>query len=140
MSQAPEGWYDDGTGRLRYWDGSRWQDGPLVPPPTPQGPAAPASYAPPQSYPYSAPASGVAPYAQPGYPVSQRRQSGIGVAGFVVGLVSVFLPLFLGFLGGAAGLVLSIVSLVKHDAVVNTGRGLAVAGLVLSVVAIVFIL
>lgn len=23
-SQAPEGWYDDGSGRQRWWDGSQW--------------------------------------------------------------------------------------------------------------------
>ena len=28
---APAGWYDDGSGQMRYWDGTTW--GPVAPPP-----------------------------------------------------------------------------------------------------------
>ena len=26
MTQNPPGWYDDGTGTTRYWDGTRWTE------------------------------------------------------------------------------------------------------------------
>lgn len=26
MSHVPAGWYDDGTGQQRYWDGQQWLD------------------------------------------------------------------------------------------------------------------
>lgn len=101
-------------------------------------------YAPPpvaQQPPYAQP-----PYAQPGGypgpygPPSGRRANGLAVAGFVVGLVSVFLPLFFGLIGGIVGLVLSIVGVVKHDAAIQSSRGLGIAGIILSSVAVLFLL
>jgi len=109
--------------------------------------AAPYSQPAPQGQAY--PVQGYAPpgYAQPGGypgayvpPVDGRRANGMAVSGFVVGLVSVFLPLFLGLIGGIVGLILSIVGVSKHDPIAQTSKGLGVAGIVLSAIAIVFIL
>lgn len=91
------------------------------------------------------------PYAQGGYPgpyaspgaygqPGARRTNGLAVAGFIVGLVSVFLPLFFGLIGGIVGLVLSIVGVVKHNALTQSGKGLGIAGIILSAIAIVFLL
>lgn len=32
---APAGWYDDGTGTQRWWDGSHWTTHSALPPATP---------------------------------------------------------------------------------------------------------
>ena len=39
----PAGWYDDGSGRRRWWDGSAWTQHTLAAPATPTTPAAPAT-------------------------------------------------------------------------------------------------
>ncbi|MFC6324577.1 hypothetical protein ACFQZV_11180 [Microbacterium koreense] len=75
----------------------------------------------------------VAPYGVPG---AALAPNGLGVAGFVVGLVSLFLPLFVGLVGGLVGLGLSIAGVSR----VGRRKGLAIAGLVLSIVAVIFIL
>ena len=42
MGDAEAGWYEDGSGRLRWWDGTKWHDlwkdkpAPLTPPPPPK--------------------------------------------------------------------------------------------------------
>ncbi len=45
---TPAGWYDDGSGRQRYWDGAQWTEhfAPVIPPPA--APAAPPSPTAPQ--------------------------------------------------------------------------------------------
>lgn len=62
--------------------------------------------------------------------------NGVGIAGFVVGLVSVFLPLILGLVGGMVGLGLSIAGMTRPQ----SRKGLAIAGLVLSIVAILLLI
>ena len=52
MTQTPANWYDDGSGRLRYWDGSAWTDhfADTYVPPLPPAPSAPeAGFGPAQS-------------------------------------------------------------------------------------------
>lgn len=39
MNQA--GWYDDGSGTIRWWDGEAWGDQVQPPPTAPQGPGGP---------------------------------------------------------------------------------------------------
>jgi hypothetical protein len=36
VSNAQAGWYDDGTGKQRWWDGEKWTDG-VQPPPADTG-------------------------------------------------------------------------------------------------------
>ncbi|MFJ4045773.1 DUF2510 domain-containing protein [Microbacterium sp. NPDC089987] len=36
MANATEGWYDDGSGTMRWWDGQQWTD--AVQPPAPREP------------------------------------------------------------------------------------------------------
>ena len=79
-----------------------------------------------------------APY---GYaPVPQQPQSnGIAVGGFVVGLISIFLPFLLGLAAGVAGIIMSANGIGRAKRI-GTGKGLAVAGLVLSIIGTVLIL
>ncbi len=162
------GWYRDPSGQIRYWDGQQWmgepqgtsevapyqppgeqnlyghsgsgplqpgatypgqpnpgQTGPMHPPPAPMQAVQPPGFAPQQGYGYPQYAPGQVP----------RQSNGIGIAGFVVSLVSVFLPLIFGFIGGVVGLVLSIVGASRP----NRPKGLAIAGIVLGVLAIIFI-
>ncbi|MBL3698093.1 DUF2510 domain-containing protein [Leucobacter luti] len=144
--QTPAGWYADPEGSTRYWDGAEWTS--HVAPATQPGPAQQhtAQQHAVQQYP-------VQQYAVPQYPVQQvftapspqhhytvaPASNGAGVAGFVVGLVSVFLPLFFGLAVGITGLVLSIVGIARGTAT-GRARGLSIAGLVLSCVGIIFIL
>ena len=163
MTAAP-GWYPDAQGTLQYWNGEEWapqsgpapevypaaQTGPAVhPEPQPEvvvdpQPSIVEPYAPlppaAQQPAYVQPV--YAPPVQPGYaaPVpAPAPGNGIAVAGFVVGLVSVFMPLVLGIVVAGTGLGLSIAGMVKSE---RTGekRGLAIAGLVLSIVGLVLII
>lgn len=136
MNVAP-GWYPDSMGVVRYWDGAQWTLHTQAPQ-TPQAPQAPESaqalYAQPQQF------------AQQPYQQQYQQQvvgtgasNGLATAGFIVGLVSIFLPLIFGLGAGAAGLVLSIIGANK-SATTGTGKGLAIAGIILSAVGIIFIL
>lgn len=147
MTNAAAGWYPDQQGMLRYWDGLAWTE--HTAPPMAQHPTAIVVRESPRPFAASAmphPQS----YTAPGYLVPAQSASvmpiyasapvaslpnGVGVAGFVVGLVSVFLPLIFGIIGGVVGLVLSIVGLSRPNRV----RGLAIAGLILSIFALVLI-
>lgn len=98
---AKAGWYNDGTGRQRWWDGSQWTDS-------------------------LAPVTVVQQASVPGR-----------VPGFVLGLIAILfttlpivcLPL------GIIGWVQSAKALKRLPSMTH-GRGLAVAGLVLSIVAV----
>jgi hypothetical protein len=67
------------------------------------------------------------PQGQPAYPppapAPQQKFSGLAIAGFI-----------LSFFGGALGLILSVVAIFKTGAGKKRGRGLAVAGVVISVI------
>ncbi|MEQ6898314.1 DUF2510 domain-containing protein [Microbacterium sp. KR10-403] len=140
---APAGWYNDGAGAIRYWNGSAWTSHtaaqhamPPTPSPRPQPmPVAQpyAPYPPAQSVVPQRPMPVMTPYGA--VPVAPRQSNGVGIAGFIVGLVSVFLPLFFGVAVALVGLILSIVGLTRPYA----GKGLAIAGLVLSIIGLVLI-
>lgn len=99
---TPAGWYDDGQGRMRWWDGSGWTD--AYAPVIVQRPRAPFS-------PFS-------------------------VLGFVLAIVGFFLALggVIGLGVGVLGLVASLGGYRDH---VRRGRGLAVAGIIVSIASIV---
>jgi hypothetical protein len=97
----------------------------------PQSPPAPMPY-PPQAY--------AAPAPQPyGYPVAPLVPSnGIGIAGFVTGLVGLILcwvP-WLGLLLGLTGIVLSAVG-ISQGKKKGMSIGLAIAGLVCGIIALI---
>lgn len=131
MTFSP-GWYNDSSGTPRYWNGHSWVNGETA------NPAEQAinHYQPPVSTP--APPVVHQPHSY-GY-AAQPVSNGIAVAGFVVGLVSIFLPLVFGLVAGLTGLGLSIGGMTRANSAGGKNRGLAIAGLVLSIVGVIFIL
>ena len=65
--------------------------------------------------------------------VVEKKSNGLAIAGFVVSLVSLLLLPGL----GNVGLILSIIGLTKVK-VINAGKGLSIAGIIISSVAIVW--
>jgi hypothetical protein len=82
MTTTPPGWYDDGHGALRWWDGGQWTEHVAQPDPEPS--VAPteaeivAAQAP--AVAEAQPAYPVAPEAQPAYPVAPGAQPAYQVA------------------------------------------------------------
>lgn len=113
----------------------------------PMPPAHPGEVAP---YPQAGPPAYPAPHptlAQPGYPMQPgypygaqpTDSNGIAVAGFIVGLVSIFMPLILGVAAGVTGIILSSIG-ISRSKFSGKNRGIAVAGLVLAIIGTVLIL
>jgi hypothetical protein len=125
-TQAPAGWYDDGTGTStqRYWDGDKWTDARQPDPnaTTLTDPAPAAQTAP--SAPVTPPAS-VAP--------KERNVLGIvALAVAVVGFIFACVPgaLIVGWVLLPIAFILSIVALFLKD----KGKALALTALILAVV------
>ncbi|TDP90212.1 uncharacterized protein DUF2510 [Leucobacter luti] len=137
------GWYQDPEGVTRYWDGRQWTA--HVAADTQQAQQATAYQQPLQpeyAVQYAQPQYQAQPYpGKQGYGVVYRgtASNGIGVAGFVVGIVSVFLPLIFGLAAGITGLILSIFGLTRST-ITGRSRGLSIAGIVLSSVGILVII
>lgn len=112
-----------------------------MPPPPPPGDRPPGFPPVGQPSPYGTPPPGYAPYGQtyvPG-PAQQGGSSGMAIAGFVLGLLSVVVPCFWFWflqIPGVLGLIFSISGLKATKGGVRRGRGLAIAGLVLAIVGI----
>lgn len=117
---TPAGWYDDGSGRQRWWDGQQWTEHFA---PASAAPAAPAEQE------YSAPeAHAVLP------PEAPKAVSVLGLVGLglsVLGTILVFIPIigFIGFFLLAAGFVVSLISLFLKGK-----KWPGIAGLILAVV------
>lgn len=121
----PAGWYPlpDGI-RERYWDGTRWTDS--VRPIAPVGGAVP----PPPAYPPSGAPGGYA--ASP----AQAPNHGPAIASMVLGIVSLGFPCA-GFATSIIGLILGIASLPHvQPRGPKRGRGMAIAGIVCSALAL----
>ena len=108
-----------------------------MPPPPPPGDQPPSYQPGPQ--PYGAPPPGYAPYGQAFTPAAPKQgNSGMAVAGFVLGIIAL-VPCFWFFLQipGILGLIFSIIGLRATKNGLRKGRGLAIAGLAMSIIGIV---
>lgn len=130
---TPAGWYDDGSGQQRWWDGTRWTDNVASPTPSPAAEDAhPAGFTPPFVLPtYAAPAAMAAPDTaygnHPFMPPAEvsvaptRRPSVLGLIGLGgsavgVALVQVEGTTVIGWMLLLGGLVAAIVSLFVRGA------------------------
>lgn len=120
------GWYPDPTGRyeFRWYNGERWTADVSVNGRRFVDAGGPASY-------------------QPGWgplpPSGQRPSRGLAVASFVIALVSLLLAwipfvFVIAAIGVVLALVFGIAALRKREVAVDTGRGFAIAGVILSLV------
>lgn len=68
--------------------------------------------------------------------LEQAKTDGFAIAGFVTGLVSLFL---FGFILGVVGIVFSAIALgrIKREPETRTGKGFAIAGLILGIVGVI---
>jgi hypothetical protein len=121
MSTTPPGWYDDGHGALRWWDGAQWTDRVHAEGQVPSGEAATAAPAAPAAAP-AADTAGAAVEQAPAYPTAYPggpaapgqaapRKSRLwilwvvlgGVLLLVVVLAVILIPLAVGWFSSAAG-------------------------------------
>jgi len=119
---TPAGWYDDGSGRQRWWDGAQWTE----------------NYAPVQggeegaSAVAAAPAAPLAPESPNLRPAPTLGFIGLGLA--VIGTILACIPVVVVFIIGLvvllAALVVSVIAVFKK----NTRKWPAIVGIVLSVV------
>lgn len=123
--QHPAGWYDDGSGQQRWFDGQAWTEQTRIPPIS-DGvpPTEPPTYIPPATQwpPTYAPTPPAAPTTQ-GIAIAALIT---GIVAFVTGLAPVW-----GILAGGAAVVLGILALRRRQP-----RGMAIAGIVLGALAL----
>ncbi len=158
---TPAGWYDDGSGRQRWWDGQQWTDhyapdaaasAPSSPPSSPSSeaspyspPAAPAAVgygSAPSGAGYGAPGTYRAPGGYGAVADAPKPMSVVGLVGFglaVLGTILVLFPITMifGWVLLFAGFVVSIVSLFlrgkKWPGI--TGIGVSILGTIVGVIA-----
>jgi len=150
MAEQIAGWYPDPSGdvsKLRYWDGLKWTDqftgapSSTLPvqsaqpaqPVQPVQPAQPMQVArPAMQSPYQAPAGGQAwgtqPSMQAPYQAPPKQSAGLGVAALICGITGFCL-----LLPSIVAVVLGILGMRKQ-----AGKGLAIAGLVLGIVGVLW--
>jgi len=119
---TPAGWYDDGSGRQRWWDGTQWTE----------------NYAPVQG----GEEAGVAVAAAPAAPVASAAPEprstptlgfiglGLAVVGTILACIPVVVVFIIGLVVLLAALVVSVIAVFKK----NTRKWPSIVGIVLSVV------
>ncbi|MGO1543571.1 MAG: DUF2510 domain-containing protein [Gulosibacter sp.] len=120
----PAGWYPapHANNESRYWDGQRWTD-PMMPPP----PVHPNQFSPDgNTQTLVAPAQGPTPH--------RSGSNGLAIAALIVGIIAFLLGLvpLLGLLVAVAAIALGIVALVKHQS-----KPMAIIGVVLGGIALI---
>lgn len=146
---TPAGWYDDGSGRQRWWDGSQWTDNYA-----PAGDSAPADGSAASEGDSAAPAAGSDAYAAPAYaPVAPASTAptqaptlgfiGLGLA--VLGTILACIPSFVTFGIGSfvllAAFVVSLIAVFKRGTVKwpsIVGIALSVVGGIVGIVVLLF--
>lgn len=87
---------------------------------------------------YAQPAPGYGGYPYPMMPMAPQLSKNMAITGMVLGIVGLCTALFyIGGVVGIVGLVFSIVALRKTSRGLATGKGMAIAGLVTSILAII---
>jgi hypothetical protein len=136
---TPAGWYDDGSGRQRWWDGSQWTD--QYAPGADAGTGGASSMATP-STPYVAAQYAAPQYAAPGYapaltPVAPRRPPTLGFVGLglaALGTALACTPLLVTFVLGAlvliAAFIVSLIAVFRK----NTAKWPSIVGICLSII------
>jgi hypothetical protein len=134
MTNVPAGWYDDGSGRQRWWNGQQWvqyADAAQVPAPYPSPAAAQAPSSPPAFDP-AHPRSPLAPPLQPkevGIAYALMLFTLVGVAGiqhFYLGKVGrgVLWLLTFGLLG--IGTIVDLFTLPSQTKTINARRAVGI--------------
>jgi membrane protein implicated in regulation of membrane protease activity len=146
------GWYKDpsgASGKLRYWDGTQWTQDICDQQPSQQ-------VIPTQAYPINpAPSQAQAnssvvfvPVQSPNPNVqtvnSTNGSGGLAITGFILGLLCIvgcWIPIFNNFVFIVAllGIILALIAIATAKRK-NYGRGLAIAGLILSILSVVLVL
>lgn len=121
---VPPGWYDDGAGRQRWWDGQRWTD----------------SSAPAHTTPMAGP-PGAAPTSMMSAPPAARRTPTIGIIGLVLSVLGTMLacvPTGATYVVGMIVLVLGLVLSVIGAFIKDTTKWPSVLGIVIAVLGGIF--
>lgn len=102
---TPAGWYDDGSGRQRYWDGAGWTEHFAPAAPSPPAPAAPSSPTAPQP---GAEAFAAAPFQDPAASAPRKKSRvglyiGLGIGALLILIIGAVVAVVMGMknlLGG----------------------------------------
>ncbi|BDZ39591.1 DUF2510 domain-containing protein [Microbacterium suwonense] len=138
---TPAGWYDDGSGRQRWWDGTQWTDNyapgqaaasasaQAADPSVQSGSAQPGAQSPAAGYPQQAAPAPSGPRLTPtlGY-----IGLGLAVLGTILACIPMAITFVIGLLVLLAGFVVSLIAVFKK----NTIKWPSITGIVLSIVGV----